>query len=173
MVMTKTKKSEWRIKYEMSLCIMTLLLKKNQDTLKKDKGTIGKLCSSSAAGKDNRQLSMLQLLQACTKARHSLSSHHRFYISLQAARALTNWQNIRKASLSRQTNLHISDTDAVQTDERYKWIHKHMYTHAFIGVLKHVGDHESTHAHFSWIIFSPVLPGSRVVTFSCFEPEKQ
>lgn len=150
--------------------------------VKKDELTIGKLCSNPAAGKDNRRLCMLQLLQACTKARHSLSSHHRFYISLQAAWGLTNWQNIRKASPSRQTNLPVSDTDAGPTDKRYKWIHKHMYTHAFIGVHKHVGDHESPHAHllwrrgqfiFPWIIFSPVLPGSLVVTFSCFEPGKR
>lgn len=58
---------------------------KEPRNVKKDKLTIGKLCSNSAAGKDNRQLCMLQLLQACTKAHHSLSSHHRFYISLQAA----------------------------------------------------------------------------------------
>lgn len=132
---------------EMSFCFDTVAEKEPRD-VKQDELTIGKLCSNSAAGKDNRRLCMLQLLQTCTKARHSLSSHHRFYISLQAAWVLTNWQNIRKASLSRQTNLHISDTDAGQTDKRYKWIHKHMYTHAFIGVHKHVGDHESTHAHY-------------------------
>lgn len=58
----------------MSFCFMTPLLKKNQEMLKKDELTIGKLCSNSAAGKDNRQLCMLQLLQACTKAHHSLTT---------------------------------------------------------------------------------------------------
>lgn len=137
------------------VCYDTVAEKQPKD-VKKDKLTISKCCFNFAAGKDNSQLCMLQLLQAYTKAHHSLSSEtktHCFYISLQAAWALTNWRNIRKASLSRQPNLHISDTNAGQTDTRYKWIHSHMYMHAFIALYKHVSDHQSTHAHRLLIFF--------------------
>lgn len=83
-VFTAMKKRE-EIRVEDVFLFYDTAAEKEPRDVKKDELTMGKFCSNPAAGKDNRQLCMLQLLRACTKAHHSLSSHHHFYISLQAA----------------------------------------------------------------------------------------
>lgn len=66
-----------------SLCFMTLLLKNKQNMLKKRQSW-----SNFAAGKENSQLCMLQLLQACTKAHHSLPSQTKTTAFISAFRQL-------------------------------------------------------------------------------------
>ena len=106
----------------------------------------------------------------CIKAHHShslktcYSVTECFYISPQAACTLSNWQNIREASLNKRPTLHISNTDAGKLTEM-----QNEYTHSCTCMLRS----QIKGVHSSCIKLSPDLPGSLVVALSCFEPERQ